>query len=237
MEGTDGVSLDPHVHSEDSYDGKEPVELILEHADDIGLDAVAITDHDEFEEATRAKEMEDEYDVTVVRGVEVSTAAGHLLALGVEERPEDGMSLDKTIERVRELGGVAVIPHPFQRTRHGIKKKRIKKARDPDGMETYNSWLFTGYRNRRAKKFASHRDLPQLAGSDSHTIVTLGRAHTELHMENDDPDADEIIQAIEEGETEISGRRVPLYRSAYHYGKAVLRKINYGFKTVTGKLR
>ncbi|TKX77725.1 histidinol-phosphatase, partial [Halorubrum sp. SD626R] len=26
------VSIDPHVHSDDSYDGHEPVELILEHA-------------------------------------------------------------------------------------------------------------------------------------------------------------------------------------------------------------
>lgn len=55
------VSIDPHVHSDDSYDGHEPVELILEHASEIGLDAVVITDHDVIGESKRAAEIADEY--------------------------------------------------------------------------------------------------------------------------------------------------------------------------------
>ncbi|SNR37285.1 hypothetical protein SAMN06264855_10421 [Halorubrum vacuolatum] len=31
------IRIDPHVHFADSYDGHEPIELILEHAADIGL--------------------------------------------------------------------------------------------------------------------------------------------------------------------------------------------------------
>ena len=48
------VSIDPHVHSVASYDGHEPVELILEHAAEIGLDAVVITDHDTLGASRRA---------------------------------------------------------------------------------------------------------------------------------------------------------------------------------------
>jgi predicted metal-dependent phosphoesterase TrpH len=53
---------------------------------------------------------------------------------------------------VRERGAVAVVPHPFQQTGHG-RGKHIVEA-DPDGIETYNAWLFTGYRNRRARASA-----------------------------------------------------------------------------------
>ena len=54
------VRIDPHVHSDDSYDGYEPIELILEHAADIGLDAVVITDHDVMDESLRAADIADE---------------------------------------------------------------------------------------------------------------------------------------------------------------------------------
>jgi len=55
------VSIDPHVRSDDSYDGYEPVELVSEHASEIGLDAVVITDHDVIGESKRAAEIADEY--------------------------------------------------------------------------------------------------------------------------------------------------------------------------------
>jgi predicted metal-dependent phosphoesterase TrpH len=54
------VQIDPHVHSEASYDGHDPVELILEHAADIGLDAVVITDHDVIHASLEAAERASE---------------------------------------------------------------------------------------------------------------------------------------------------------------------------------
>lgn len=231
MKDEDKIKLDPHVHSEDSFDGKEPVELILEQAEDIGLDAVAITDHDEIQESLRAAEIDDEYDVTAVPGVEVSTNAGHLLALGVKEKPESGMSLKKTIKRIRELGGAAVLPHPFQRSRHGVKKRKVKK-KFPDAMEIYNSWLFTGYRNRSAKKFARKRDIPGVAASDSHSITTIGRAYTEIDIDKEEVDQDDIVEAITEGDVEVRGKRVPVYKSFFHYVKGAGRKAVYAIRKI-----
>ncbi len=231
------VSIDPHVHSEGSYDGKEPVDLILEHAADIGLDAVAITDHDEIEKSLEAADMAEDYGLIGVPGVEVSTKAGHLLALGVEKKPEKKKPLKETIERVRELGGAAVIPHPFQRTRHGVKKRRINKPW-PDALEIYNSWLFTGYRNRRAKKFARKREIPGVAASDSHSVATVGRAYTEIVFEEkgslDEIDSADVVKAIRDGRTDIQGRRVPVYKSAYHYLKGTARKGAYTVRKVSG---
>jgi predicted metal-dependent phosphoesterase TrpH len=234
--GATRVTVDPHVHSEDSYDGKEPVELILEHAADIGLDAVVVTDHDEIGESLRAAEMAPQYGLIGVPGVEVSTSHGHLLALGVEEKPPKRQPFADTVERVRELGGAAVVPHPFQVTRHGVKKKRID---DCDGVEVYNAWLFTGYRNRRARVFARRRGYPRLGGSDAHSITTLGRAYTEVEIgeDRDDATADDVIAAIKNGDTSIHGRRAPVTRSAYHYAKASVRKAAWAWRTTAGRLR
>ncbi|MFP4188475.1 MAG: CehA/McbA family metallohydrolase [Halobacteriales archaeon] len=226
------LRIDPHVHSEESYDGKEPVEIILEHAADIGLDGVVITDHDEIDASLRAAETASEYGLVGVPGVEVSTSHGHLLALGVEEKPPKRQPFADTVERVRELGGVAVVPHPFQVTRHGVKKKRIV---DCDGIEVYNAWLFTGYRNRRARAFAYRHGYPRLGGSDAHSITTLGRAYTEIEVdrERDNVTADDVVTAVKNGDTAIHGRRAPLTRSAYHYLKASARKLSWAARTVT----
>ncbi|WP_122088441.1 PHP-associated domain-containing protein [Halalkalicoccus subterraneus] len=224
------VSVDPHVHSDGSYDGHEPVELVLEHAADIGLDAVVITDHDEIEESLRAAELAPRYGLIGIPGVEVSTAHGHLLALGVEELPESGQPFDETVEAVRELGGVAAVPHPFQRSRHGVRKRRIE---DCDAVEVYNSMLFTGYRNRRARAFAQHRGYPKLGASDAHYLPNVGRAYTEITIETDhgltaaDVTSETVIEALADGATRIQGKRTPIHKSTVQYAKGAVRKSSY----------
>ncbi|MFC6825794.1 CehA/McbA family metallohydrolase [Halopelagius fulvigenes] len=228
MAGDVSVAIDPHVHSEGSYDGREPVELLLEQADDIGLDGIVVTDHDEIDESLRAAELAPEYGLVGIPGVEVSTAAGHVLAIGVEERPEPRRPFDETVETVRELGGVAVVPHPFQRTRHGVRKRRIT---DCDAVEVFNSWVFTGYRNRRAKRFAENEGYPGVAASDAHSAGYLGRAFTEFTVPDAESkaeiDGDDVVEAMDDGSAEIHGRRQPLIRSAHHYLVGAGRKTGW----------
>lgn len=222
------VSIDPHVHSDESYDGHEPVELILEHAADINLDAVVITDHDVMAESLRAAELAPEYGLVGIPGVEVSTAHGHLLAIGVEEMPPHRKPLGETVAWVREHGGVAVVPHPFQRSRHGIRKRHLA---DTDAIEVFNAWLFTGFRNRRARRFAVAHDYPGLAASDAHTLEYVGRAYTDIEIEGVDDVADvtarHVLDAIREGTTSVEGKRAPIPMAARHYGIAAARKSQY----------
>ena len=221
---SDSIKVDLHVHSEGSYDCSEPVDLILEHAEDIDLDAIAITDHDSIEKSLEAAEKAEEYDLIGIPGAEVSTKDGHLLALGVEELPESGQPFMETVETVRDMGGVAVVPHPFQRTRHGVRKSKIE---DVDAVEVYNSWVFTGWRNRKARRFADDKGYPEVASSDAHSIGMIGKAYTEINTafaEDDNFTADEVLQAIESGSNYMYGRRKPILLSTLDYGKAALRK-------------
>ncbi|MGB9964018.1 CehA/McbA family metallohydrolase [Halobacterium hubeiense] len=222
------LSIDPHVHSEGSYDGSEPVELILEHASDIDLDGVVVTDHDSIAESLRAAELAPEYGLVGIPGVEVSTDAGHLLALGVEECPERGRSFEATVREVREQGGVAVVPHPFQRSRHGVRRGNLGEC---DGIEVYNSMVFTGYRNRRARTFARRHDYPRFGASDAHSIRNVGRAYTDVALPEVDPgtpagdiETETVLAALRAGETDIRGKRTPIHRSTRQYAKGAARK-------------
>ncbi|MFC7136314.1 PHP-associated domain-containing protein [Halobaculum litoreum] len=218
------LRIDPHVHSAASYDGHDPVELLLEQASEIGLDGIVVTDHDEIEASLRAAALAPDYGLVGIPGVEVSTAAGHLLAIGVEERPPPGRPFDETVATVRDAGGAAVVPHPFQRTRHGVRRRHIG---DCDGIEVYNAWLFTGYRNRRARRFAAARGLPGVAASDAHHARYIGRAFTEVAVpgaRRGAVDGDDVVAALADGNGSVHGRRQPIPRSAQHYLSGAGRK-------------
>ena len=173
------VRLDPHVHTDASHDAEGTVREVLAYGHNADVDAIAVTDHDTTVAAREALELQAAYDVTVVPGVEVSTAAGHVLALGVRKRPRVGRPLVDTVARIRRRGGLAVIPHPFQVSRHGVRKAAID---DCDGIEVFNAWAMTGIQNRRADAFATRHGYPKLAGSDAHDPGTVGSAYTEVSV-------------------------------------------------------
>ena len=224
------LRIDPHVHSDASYDGSEPVDLLVEQAAEIGLDAVVITDHDAIEGSLRAARLAPTYGLIGIVGAEVSTAAGHLLALGIETLPEPHQSVAATIEAVRAQGGVSIIPYPFQRSRHGVSRRRLRGVR-PDAIETYNSWTLTGYQNRRAARYAARHDYPGVAGSDAHRAGYVGRAYTTVELPIDaraDADAALVIDALRQRPYAIDGRRTPLRMALGHYLTAARRKLRYG---------
>ncbi len=106
---------DLHMHTIYSYDGTATVPAVLRRAHKVGLDVIAITDHDEIAGALEALELAHHFGVEVIPGIEISTAEGDLLALFVTEIVPAGLSLVETVLKVRELGGVCIAPHPTAR--------------------------------------------------------------------------------------------------------------------------
>jgi predicted metal-dependent phosphoesterase TrpH len=210
------LRIDVHVHTAASHDADAPVEAVLAAARDAGLDGVVVTDHDATWGARRAVELAPEYGLLALRGVEVTTGQGHLLALGVPSRPQPGQSFADAIAAVRRRGGVAVVPHPFQVSRHSVRKQVLRQCR-PDGIEVLNAHAVTNYRNRRATRFARRHGYPELAGSDAHSPQTVGRAYTAVAVDSDadDPtavDPDRVLSAIRAGTTAARGYRAPVRR-------------------------
>lgn len=199
------VRVDPHLHTVASYDGRTTPAELLERAADRGLDAVVVTDHDTVAGARRVAELAPAYDVVAIVGCEVSTADGHLLAIGVDAAPEPGRPLRETARVVGDEGGITVVPHPFQRSRHGARGDAIASV---DGVETYNAHALTGVRNAQAARFAAREGYPAFGGSDAHRPAGVGRATTAVRLPATAPTSPEaIVAAMRAGRTTALGRR------------------------------
>ena len=98
-----------HVHSRHS-DGSGTVDEIAAAAAAAGLDFVILTDHGD---ATIHRPPSYRQGVLVIQGVEISTDAGHYVALGLPAAPYPlGGDARGVVEDVRRLQGFGVIAHP-----------------------------------------------------------------------------------------------------------------------------
>ncbi len=219
------LTVELHAHSELSYDGRDPIDLILEQAAAVGLDALAITDHDEIDASLEAAALAPRFGMIGIPGIEITSEAGHVLGLGITEAVPPGLPYDETLSRIRELGGVAVVPHPFQKSRSGVAYNVTRhQLASADAIEIYNSRLLTGIANMRAERFARERNLPVTAGSDAHISEMIGQAVTNVDAEPEEG-LSGIMEAIREGRTTVEGKRTPWRISFRQAGGGVKRRV------------
>jgi len=198
--------IDPHIHSTYSGDSTATVKDIVKHSRKIGLDAIAIADHDSLKGSEAAlKEFGRMDDLVIIPPMEVSTTKGHIVALGISEEIPKKISPEETIELIRVQGGIAVAAHPFVAYRDGL-FTNVKYV-EVDAMETLNSRYIFGYSNWRAKKLAEEKNVPQIGSSDAHFLGAIGSCVTELEA---DFSVDSIINGILAGKTSVYGDRTPL---------------------------
>jgi len=111
--------IDLHVHSLFSGESPTTPEEIVDSAIRKGLDGVCITEHGSLY-ASAPFEKFRKSGLVILRGVEVSTSAGHMLVYGVDEVQWNDWGLNQTVDaqelvtRAKELGGIAVVAHPWQ---------------------------------------------------------------------------------------------------------------------------
>ncbi|ADZ08321.1 PHP domain protein [Methanobacterium lacus] len=198
--------FDPHIHSTYSSDSTASPRDIIKRAKKIGLDAIAVADHNTIKGSlVTIEEAKDFEDFVVVPAVEVSSSKGHIVALGIKEDVEKGLSPEDTVEKIRSLGGIAVAAHPFVSYRDGLCDS--VKELDIDAIETLNSRYIFGYSNWKAKNLAERRNLPEIGSSDAHFIGAIGSCVTEFEA---DFSYESIIEAILSGKTNVYGDRTPL---------------------------
>ena len=104
---------DLHVHTQWS-DGDD-LDKVLDHAVKMGLDAIAITDHDEIDGAFEARRRvhQRRLKIAVIPGIEVTSRDGHIGGLFVMKTIPKDLSAAETVDLIHEAGGIAVAHHPY----------------------------------------------------------------------------------------------------------------------------
>jgi predicted metal-dependent phosphoesterase TrpH len=169
------ILADLHMHTERSHDCAVPVADLLDHAERIGLGAIAVTDHNVFSGAEEAAELARTRDLIVIPGEEVKTDAGEVIGLFLREEIPRGLPMGETIAAIREQGGVVYLPHPFDRL-HTIPDARTlhRHLAEIDVFEVYNARLLFEGMNDEALRFARKYNLTMGAGSDAHVLQGVG---------------------------------------------------------------
>jgi hypothetical protein len=176
LAGRDWIVVDLHMHTDWSHDCSIPVAELLDHAERIGLGAIAITDHNAFGGALEAVEQARRRNLVVIPGEEVKTdGQGEVIGLFLEEEIPRGMSFADTIAAVRDQGGLVYLPHPFDRL-HAIPDPATlhRHLAEIDVFEVFNARLLRDSFNDEALRFARKYRLLQGAGSDAHVLQGVG---------------------------------------------------------------
>ena len=177
--------IDCHCHTRHSYDNwLDPADLVR-RAKALGLSGVVITEHHSYEASEPVEHVGREEGLLVLRGVEISTDRGHLLAYGVRD---DGWNiwgrnnyipLREVIARINALGGLCVPAHPFREIGVASLLEGLLDLTGIAGVETHNG-NNTDADNDLAITAAGHMQLPTLGGSDCHKVEAVGRCATEF---------------------------------------------------------
>ena len=167
---------DLHTHTSWSHDCSVPAADLLDAAEEIGLGAIAVTDHNVFGGALEAVELARDRRLIVIPGEEMKTKGqGEVIGLFLREEIPRGLSFEDTIAAVRAQGGLVFLPHPFDR-RHAIPRPVTlhRHLAEIDMLEVYNARLLKETYNDEALRFARKYNLLQGAGSDAHVLPGLG---------------------------------------------------------------
>jgi hypothetical protein len=174
LQKRDYIHCDLHMHTDHSPDCATPVDVLLETAKQRGLGAIAITDHNEISGALEARDRA--RGIKVIVSEEVKTAhEGEVIGLFIEEKIPRGMTLKETIDAIHDQGGLAYVPHPFDRL-HSVPdyEHLLKVVGDIDVLEVFNARVAVRGFNEEAQRFAAKYRLVAGAGSDSHVAQGLG---------------------------------------------------------------
>jgi predicted metal-dependent phosphoesterase TrpH len=173
------IKADLHVHTCYSTDCLTPLERIVERCLKLGLNCIAVADHNTIAGALRFKEIAP---FKVIVAEEVLTSAGEIMGLFLGETISRGVSPQEAICQIRKQGGLVALPHPFGRSlpwkTNTLTSPEILSQ--VDIIEAFNSRTPFSSSIARAGKLAKEMGKPASAGSDAHTLGEIGRAYVEM---------------------------------------------------------
>ena len=218
------LKMDSHIHSEYSPDSSSKIDDILKVARSENVDIIAISDHNTASGTPEVLRKTRNTDILAIPSIEISSSLGHILGFGCEENIPRDLTPEDTIDRIHDLGGLAIIPHPYCFYRHGLLCKSDYKDLKIDAIETKNARFIIGYCNNKAKNLAKSENIPTLGASDAHYWEFLGDCYSLIDCEMD---IDSVMKAIKKRKVEAHGKGTSnILLSKYLFERRVLKKFD-----------
>lgn len=171
--------IDTHLHQKKhSDDSFMSLEEIVARAKVLGLDGICITDHESNgikEEADRLAKSEN---FIIITGAEFLTDEGDMTVFGLDVLPASMIPARDLIERVHQVGGVAICSHPYRKNNRGM-GDGIRELPRAWAVEAFNGSTPEEY-NLEALAIANELNLATLGGSDAHVVKQVGCFATEM---------------------------------------------------------
>lgn len=143
----------------------------------------------------------------IIPGIEISSLDGHIIGLNLQEPVPKNLSMEETVDKIHELGGLAVACHPQALLKVSLGRKISRKF---DAVEVINASAFPFKRSvKKAREIALTLKMSQVAGSDAHYAPEIGSAYTIIDVKAE-LDCDEIFKAIKQGLCQPFGNAIPL---------------------------
>ena len=184
--------LDLHAHSTDaSDDAGGTVEgylkwILVQRRKGYQIDGFVLTEHRQFDPAVDYSDLAEQYGVTVLRGAELETDAGHVLVYGIDGRftrefdlADVALPYEEVFRGAEQFGGFAVAAHAG-RPRIGIAEHVAERGialAAVRAIERLNGGSSEA-ENAVASRLAEEHGLLAVGGSDAHFVNAIGRCLT-----------------------------------------------------------
>ncbi|HRJ40902.1 MAG: PHP domain-containing protein [Caldilineaceae bacterium] len=171
--------VDLHSHTIFSRDCLTHPETAIARARAIGLDKLAITEHNNLAGALAAKKLAPDL---IIVGEEIKTTQGEIIAWFVSEEVPKGLSPQESIRRLRDQGAVISIPHPLDSLRGSAMglENVLTIIEEVDALEVLNARCVRPADNDSARSLALAHGKLMTAGSDAHIPFELGHCYLEM---------------------------------------------------------
>ena len=218
------LKMDSHIHSEYSHDSSSKIDDILKVANDRNIDVIAISDHNTVDGTSEVLAKTRNTDILAIPSIEISSAQGHILGFGCEEKIPRDLTPEETIDKIHDLGGLAIIPHPYCFYRNGLLCKKEYDDLKIDAIETKNARFIVGYCNGKAKNLSKKENIPELGASDAHYWKFVGDCYSMVDAEKD---IDSVLKSIKKGKTKSCGKGTSnVLLSKYLFERKILKKFD-----------